>query len=338
MNGPLPAAGWQPAHPTGPEAPAIDWARAPLHLVVNPKSGRQQGRPDLVRLLTQLLPPGSRRWQVHQPRRAAELPALADRASALARSDGGIVIAAGGDGTLNTVVQALWDRQIPFGALPQGTFNFFGRQHGLSDDPHEALPRLLAAIEAGQMQPVPLGWVSGHIFLVNASLGLYPELLEEREKMKRRHGRNRWIARLAGLASLLRPHRRWSMHLSHIGLDGQHHLERRVATTLFVGNNPLQLRQIGLPDEALQQGGLGALTLAPVGRLGMIGLILQGLVGRLARAQAVNDFDFTRLDIDLPGRQRVKVAIDGEQILLPLPLRIGVAPRPLWLIGAREQP
>ena len=68
---------------------------------------------------------------------------------ARARSDGGVIVAAGGDGTLNTVVQALWEHPIPFGALPRGTFNFFGRQHGLPTDTDAALPHLLAAIEAG---------------------------------------------------------------------------------------------------------------------------------------------------------------------------------------------
>ena len=67
----------------------------------------------------------------------------------------------------------------------------------------------------------------------------------------------------------------------------------------------------------------------------MLGLILQGLIGRLGRAQAVQDFAFSRLDIDLPGRRQVRIAIDGERIRLPLPLRVEVAPRPLWLLGAR---
>ncbi|MFM2345533.1 MAG: hypothetical protein RL654_286 [Pseudomonadota bacterium] len=316
--------------------PPIDWARAPLHVIVNTHAGHRHDRADLQAQLSRHLTASARPWELYRPRRPAELPTLAAQVVARARIDGGVVIAAGGDGTLNTVVQALWEQQMPFGALPQGTFNFFGRQHGLPTDPDEALPQLLDAIATGDMRPVQLGRIGGQIFLVNASLGLYPELLEEREAMKRRHGRSQWIARLAGLASLMRPHRRWRLHLTRTDLDGQRHREQREATTLFIGNNPLQLRQVGLSDEALQRGGLGALTLAPVGRAGMIGLILQGLAGRLGRAQAVQDFAFSRLDVDLPGRRRVRIAIDGERMILPLPLRVEVAPRPLWLIGARD--
>lgn len=323
--------------PVQPARPAIDAHTAPLHLIVNPRAGgRRGGADELTRQLTEALPPGTRRWHVHPPRSPAELPALAARVVARARSDGGVIVAAGGDGTLNTVVQALWEHPIPFGALPRGTFNFFGRQHGLPTDTDAALPHLLAAIEAGDMRPVQLGRIGDRIFLVNASLGLYPELLEEREEMKRRHGRSQWIARLAGLASLMRPRRSWRLHLTRTDLDGQRHREQREASTLFIGNNPLQLREVGLSDAALHQGGLGALTLAPVGRAGMLGLILQGLIGRLGRAQAVQDFAFSRLDIDLPGRRQVRIAIDGERIRLPLPLRVEVAPRPLWLLGARD--
>ncbi|MCK6402339.1 MAG: diacylglycerol kinase [Sphaerotilus natans subsp. sulfidivorans] len=316
--------------------PPIDRAHAPLHMIVNAHAGHRHDRQDLDALLSRHLPAGSRPWVLYRPRRPAELPALAARVVARARSDGGVIVAAGGDGTLNTVVQALWEHQIPFGALPRGTFNFFGRQHGLPTDTDEALTHLLAAIEAGDMRPVQLGRIGGRIFLVNASLGLYPELLEEREAMKRRHGRSQWIARLAGLVSLMRPRRSWRLHLTRTDLDGQRHREQREASTLFIGNNPLQLREVGLSDAALHQGGLGALTLAPVGRAGMLGLILQGLIGRLGRAQAVQDFAFSRLDIDLPGRRRMRIAIDGERIRLPLPLRVEVAPRPLWLLGARD--
>lgn len=95
--------------PVQPARPAIDARTAPLHLIVNPRAGGRRGGPDeLTRQLTEALPPGTRRWHVHPPRSPAELPALAARVVARARSDGGVIVAAGGDGTLNTVVQALW--------------------------------------------------------------------------------------------------------------------------------------------------------------------------------------------------------------------------------------
>ena len=51
--------------------------------------------------------------------------------STLARRTGGIVVACGGDGTINTVAQAVLGSGCAFGVLPQGTFNYFGRAHGI---------------------------------------------------------------------------------------------------------------------------------------------------------------------------------------------------------------
>ena len=56
-------------------------------------------------------------------------------------------------------------------------------------------------------QPVQVGLVNDRVFLVNASLGLYPQLLEDREAWKKRLGRSRLVATGAGLISLLRGYR-----------------------------------------------------------------------------------------------------------------------------------
>ncbi|MGE5386232.1 MAG: diacylglycerol/lipid kinase family protein, partial [Betaproteobacteria bacterium] len=138
---------------------------------------------------------------------------LAVQAVALARSTGaGAVVAAGGDGTINTVAQAVLDADptLGFGVIAQGTFNYFARVHSLPLEP-EAATRLLLT---GRPQPVQIGLVNERVFLVNASLGLYPALLEDREAWKRKLGRSRPVAFLAGLLSLLGEHRQL-----HIGLE-----------------------------------------------------------------------------------------------------------------------
>ncbi|MFO0231993.1 MAG: diacylglycerol/lipid kinase family protein, partial [Burkholderiales bacterium] len=109
---------------------------------------------------------------------------------------GGAVVAAGGDGTINAVAQQVLGSGRPLGLLPQGTFNYFGRAHGVPTEPEAAARALLRA------RPVPIrvGRVGGRVFLVNASVGLYPNLLEDREAWKRRWGRSRPVALLAALA------------------------------------------------------------------------------------------------------------------------------------------
>jgi diacylglycerol kinase family enzyme len=251
-----------------------------------------------------------------------------------AQAVGGVVVAAGGDGTLNAVAQVVLGSGCVFGVLPQGTFNYFGRAHGIPADLGEALQVLLR----DEAQPVQVGLVNERVFLVNASLGLYPKLLEDREGWKAQFGRSRWVAIGAGLFTFLRGRR--SLRLA-LDVEGT---ARDVRTaTLFVGNNALQMQQLGLPlAEAIDSGHLGAVMLKPVGRLAMALLLLRGAFGRLGDADQVLTQACTQLTVNRRpslGPRRIKVATDGEVTRMPLPLRFAVSPQPLWLIkpkgGAR---
>jgi len=265
--------------------------------------------------------------QVQDPR---QLGAIARQAVAQARPCGGIVVAAGGDGTINTVAQAALGSGCAFGVLPQGTFNYFSRTHGIPSRTSEALDVLLA----GHSQPVQVGLVGDRVFLVNASLGLYPQLLEEREDWKRQFGRSRLVAFGAGLATLLRGHR--SLRL-RVESQGQ---ERELRTpTLFVGNNALQLQQLGLPEaDAIASGCLAAIALRPVGLLTMMGLLWRGAFGRLGGADELIHVATRQLTVR-PSRRlgtfgstRIKVATDGEVTWMRLPLDFRVAPQTLDLL------
>lgn len=253
------------------------------------------------------------------------LVAACDTAAREAVRADGVLVAVGGDGTLNAVAQAALAHGCRMGVIPQGTFNYFGRGHGIPQDAQAAARALVRGAES----PVQVGRVNGQVFLVNASLGLYPQLLEDREAWKRQFGRSRFVAFSAGLATLLRAHRRLRLHTEHRGQV------REVRTpTLFVGNNRLQMEQIGTA-QAFEQGHLAAIVLRPVGTLGMLWLLLRGALARLGEADNVDTFGFDTLTVR-PARfrreQRMKVATDGEVAWLPAPLTFRVSPVPLALL------
>ncbi|MEO5697835.1 MAG: diacylglycerol kinase family protein [Burkholderiaceae bacterium] len=261
---------------------------------------------------------------VEEPQRITELAAEAVRR---AGQVGGVVVAAGGDGTINAVAQATFGSGCTFGVLPQGTFNYFSRTHGIPDEIAPAMQVLLHETA----QPVQVGLVNDRVFLVNASLGLYPKLLEDREAWKKRLGRSRLVAIGAGLMTLLRGYRNLRLV---IGVHGE---TREVRTpTLFVGNNALQMEQFGFPEaQAIDAGELAGVTLRPVARLAMLGLLLRGALGRLGEADQVLDFSFRQLTVVSSqsfGKRRVNVATDGEITRMSLPLVFRVSPKPLWLI------
>jgi diacylglycerol kinase family enzyme len=253
-------------------------------------------------------------------------------AAAHAKAQGGALVAAGGDGTINCVAAAAWKEDLTMGVLPQGTFNFFGRTHGIPSDTREATEALLR----GTPRPVQIGMVNDRVFLVNGSLGLYPQVLEDREAWKQRFGRHRIVALWAGLATMLRGYRPLRIEVS----DGERRRALRTPT-LFVGNNALQLEKIGLAEAAdvrRNDGTLAGLVLKPIGRLTMLGIILRGALGKLGEAENAVSFAFRELTV-VPKHHRhaIKVAVDGEIVWLDPPIVFRAAPRPLRLLADRER-
>lgn len=261
-----------------------------------------------------------------------ELARVAREGAAQALADGSAVVAVGGDGTINTVAQAAHATGCAMGMLPEGTFNYFAREHGAPSETAEALRWLLDA----RPEPAQISAINERIFLVNASLGLYPDLLQDRERWKARFGRTRLVAFMAGMATLLRAQNH--LRLS-IEWDGK---LRQVRTrTLFVGNNRLQLEQLGLGDTGAQaegpaaDGHITAVILKPIGTMAMVGLILRGALGQLGDAGGIEHFVCQKLVVTpspMFSRRRVKVAFDGEVGWLRAPLAIRVLPTPLWLL------
>ncbi|MDR7093715.1 diacylglycerol/lipid kinase family protein [Hydrogenophaga laconesensis] len=321
-----------------PDTPSIDPA-ATLHFIVNSHSGSQDGDGTRASIEAALERTG-RRGELHDCT-PADLHRITTELAQRARETGSAIIAVGGDGTINTVAQAAHAAGCPLGVIPRGTFNYFARTHGIATEVDHALAQLLA----GRPEPVQVAAVNEHLFLVNASLGLYPDLLEDRERWKNRFGRSQWVAIWAAFATLFRAQRRLRLR---IGLNGA---EREVRTlTLFIGNNRLQLEQVGVvedhrPDGVRDTGRVTAVMLKPIGTLALLGLMLRGALGTLGEADDIERFEFQRMVVKPPafmGRRRMKLAFDGEVVRVRPPLDIRVLPTPLFLLKPppddREEP
>jgi diacylglycerol kinase family enzyme len=256
-----------------------------------------------------------------------ELPQCAARAAARARAEQGLVVAVGGDGTINTVAQALQGGSVPLGVLPAGTFNYFARAHALPEDVASAV----ALWRQGTPQAVQAGLVNEQLFLVNASIGLYPKLLRAREEDNARLGRWRVVAAWAALRTVLRENRNL-----HLVLRSGADTERVRTPTLFIGNNALQLEQFGLPVAADVGGGvLAAVRVRPLRSWQLIALALRGLIGALGPAPEVSATQVRELRVSPHGRRGARslsVAFDGEVRTMTPPLHFRVAPDPLWLL------
>ncbi|MBW4634485.1 MAG: lipid kinase [Iphinoe sp. HA4291-MV1] len=96
-----------------------------------------------------------------------------------------LVIVGGGDGTLNAVVDALVETQLPVGIIPLGTANDLARTLGIPN----SLPEACQIIASGEIRRIDLGCVNGKHFFNVASLGLSVKITQRlTKKAKRRWG------------------------------------------------------------------------------------------------------------------------------------------------------
>ncbi len=236
-----------------------------------------------------------------------------------------VIVAGGGDGTVSAVAAALAGGDIALGILPLGTLNHFAKDLGLPLD----LEAAVREIAAGRRTRVDVGEVNGRVFVNNSSLGLYPEIVRERERQRKRIGRGRWLALLWATITALRRFPFLSVCLS---VQGREH--RRRTPFVFIGNNEYRIEGFALGErESLTGGRLSLYATQRPGRLRLVQLALRALAGRLKQAR---DFDaLLATEIVVESRHHhLLVATDGEITVMKPPLRYRIRPASLTVVGA----
>ncbi|MHA3982751.1 diacylglycerol/lipid kinase family protein [Acinetobacter venetianus] len=227
----------------------------------------------------------------------------------------GVVVAAGGDGTLNAVAKRLMHTNIPMGVIPLGTFNYVARVLDIPIDVFSAAE----VIATGKFREVHVATINDQIYLNNASLGLYPLFIKKRELYNQHFGRFPLNAYTSGLDVLLREHK--SLKLS-INVDGQKY---PVATPLiFFGNNQLQLCDMKLRiAECAANGKLAGVVVAKSDRFSLLKMLLKLIQGKIEQTPDVYTFCAENITVGCK-KDKVTVAIDGELMELETPLNFSV--------------
>lgn len=261
-----------------------------------------------------------RRWDRDRPLSEAVDRALSDGFTT--------IVAAGGDGTVKGVAEALMGREAALGVLPLGTFNFFARGLGLPEDP-EAAAR---AVLAGKPHRIAVGTVNGRLFLNNASVGLYPLILQTREQVYARFGRSRLLAYWTVISTLARVQatRRMVIHA-----DGQMHDLR--SPLLFVARSAYQLRHYNLEGAAaISEDRFAVFILREGSRWQMLKAVAK-LALRRASAGAEIAVIYAREMEVTPASRRPLVAMDGERDRIRAPLRFAIRDDALTVILPRDE-
>lgn len=235
----------------------------------------------------------------------------------------GVVVAAGGDGTLNAVATKLVDTGLAMGILPLGTFNYVARVLDIPLD----LIQAAEVIATGAQRSVHVASVNDRIYLNNASLGLYPLFIQKREMYNQRFGRLPLNAYTSALDVLIRD--RKELKLS-IKVDD--HLYPVKTPLIFFGNNQLQLREMNLQiAECAAQGRVAGVVLAKSDKTSLFKMLYQLICGALEQAKDVYSFSADRVVVDCK-RKKLKIAIDGEIEELTTPLTFTVKKNALTIM------
>ena len=238
-----------------------------------------------------------------------------------------VVIAAGGDGTIRSVAQAAYGKNVRFAVIPCGTFNYFARTHNIPED-HLAAFRIALT---GKPRPVRLGLVNGQVFLINASLGLYAQAIKDRERSTNRFGRHRLVVIISTIFSLLSKHR-----LLKVDLLSKNKLSTAYTPMIFIGNNALQLRNLELTvAQCMEDNLLAVAMMKPITKSEAFRIILKGIFKTL---EDDKNIDFSCVDsITIYTRKPSHlIALDGEIMRMSSPLQINALPESLNLILPNE--
>jgi YegS/Rv2252/BmrU family lipid kinase len=237
-----------------------------------------------------------------------------------------MLVAAGGDGTISTAAAALAGTDIALGVLPFGTLNHFAKDLGI---PLE-LETSVQTIVENNVVAVDVAEVNGRVFINNSSLGLYPDIVRDRERRQSRLGRGKWRSFLWASLSVLR---RFPFLIVRIEVES---VKRDFITpVVFIGNNEYQMQGFDIgARESLERGVLCVYIVKKQRRAALFRLSLAALLGRLEQERDFESLTATELVIET-NRKRVLVSTDGEVQPMSSPLHYRARPRDLHVIVPR---
>ncbi|HUQ29308.1 MAG TPA: diacylglycerol kinase family protein [Usitatibacter sp.] len=280
----------------------------PFPVIVNATAGTGNGR-DAAEELREHFAAAGAQVQVMVARNGEDLSLLAKRA---VREGHPVVIAAGGDGTINAVATHVAGSRSALGVLPMGTLNHFARDAGIPSE----LDAAVRTIVAGHRIRVDVGAVNGKVFLNNSSIGLYPTMVTRRDNRRRRQGSGKWTALFWASLTVLRKHPMLDVEL-HI--DGATKSYR--TPLIFIGNNEYVVEGPGAGRRSgLCDGKLAIYITRRHGRRGLVALALRALVGSLRDALDLEALTASSVTI-ATRRSHLPLATDGEVNMMPTPLR-----------------
>lgn len=227
------------------------------------------------------------------------------------------LVVGGGDGTIGSIAGAMAGGERPLGVLPLGTRNHFVKDMRLPQEVEEAI----AVIAAGHTRRIDVAEVNGRVFVNNSTVGLYADIVTEREREQRlRHLPKNPATLLATWRAM------WRFGRRRLLVRAEGWGERLKTPLVFIGNN---LYETTLPNpgrrQALDHGELCLCIARHESRLAMARMGLRAVLGRLREDR---DFEMRAVrEVEIRSPSPVlRVTLDGEVTTMSVPLRYRIRP------------
>jgi diacylglycerol kinase family enzyme len=239
----------------------------------------------------------------------------------------GMIWAAGGDGTVSAVANALAKGDIPMGIVPLGTGNVLARELGIPLELKAACDLLTGPHRTRVLDLLRVG---EEYYVLSVSAGISAlTMAETAREQKRRLGQ---LAYLLNAARILLSRSLWPFRIS---VDGQPYFVRAsevmVANIGLIGYEPLRLGDQVRPDD-----GRVDLCHARLESIPKLFSLFAGLLsGRQDELEELTCHSASKY-IEITSRRRIPVQGDGEHIGFT-PLRIEIIPKSLPVIVPLEE-
>ena len=216
----------------------------------------------------------------------------------------------GGDGTVNCAAGIALEAGLPLAVVPGGTLNHFAGELGIA-----SVEEVAAAVRAGTAVRVSVGTAGDGLYFLNTfAVGVYPDIVHEREKREAHLGK--WPAMALATVRTVR-----AAKAIEVSVDGE---DRRL-WTLFAGNGHYHPSGFA-PSwrERMDDGCIDVRMVDATRPLARTRMVLALLTGRLGRSRVYEERVVGRLSVT--ARDPLRIARDGEVSDGPAELRLRAAP------------
>ena len=254
-----------------------------------------------------------------------------------------IVVAFGGDGTLNEVANGLAGTDVPVSVLPGGSTNVVARTLGIPNDVVDATEHLIGLADDFRPRKIDLGRCNGRHFVFACGVGLDATVVKRVDAHPRLKARARqWYYTWAAISAFYRQYLRDPVRLE-LEVDGEKHegvtaIAQNSDPFTYFANVPIRI----CDDIGLDDGTISMALLHRAKQRDMLPIAARVLSGRLhvSKHRQIDEFDdiaeaFVRsISMDEDGQPRpFPVQVDGDYIGEHAELRFGVDPGALTVVS-----